>query len=144
VFDVLTGLELPALAGSPPVGAIIAATVTAHRLDGLSELAFDGGVLLVPRLPQAAGARLRLRIRAEDILLALEEPRAISANNVLAASVLGIAAGGDVYADVQLLCGAVRLVARITRASAGRLALETGKPVYAIIKSVTVDAPASP
>ena len=141
VFDVLTGLELPALAGSPPVGAVIAATVSAHRDDGLTALAFDGGTLFVSRLSDPIGTRLRLRVRAEEIMLALEEPRGISANNVLAAQVIAIAESGA-QADIQLLCGATRLIARITRASAQRLALAPGKPVYAIVKSVTVDAPA--
>jgi molybdate transport system ATP-binding protein len=138
VFDLLTGLELPELAGSPPLGAVIAATVAAHRADGLSELAFDGGILLVTRRAEPVGARLRLRIRAEEILLALEEPRQISANNVLAATVLAVRASGG-QADVQLACGPTRLVARITEASAARLGLAPGKPVHAIVKSVTVD-----
>ncbi|MEJ0028502.1 MAG: molybdenum ABC transporter ATP-binding protein [Rhizomicrobium sp.] len=142
VFDVLTGLELPALAGSPPVGAVIAATVAAHRDDGLTALDFDGGTLFVSRLSDPVGTRLRLRVRAEEIMLALEEPRGISANNVLSARVAAVAENG-LQADVQLLCGATRLIARITSASAARLALAPGKPVYAIVKSVTVDAPAA-
>jgi molybdate transport system ATP-binding protein len=140
VFDVVTGLELPALAGAPPVGAVIAATVALPRDDGLTALAFDGGTLLVSELGTPAGARLRVRIRAEEIMLALEEPRGISANNVLACRVIALAEAGP-QADVQLVCGATRLVARITRASARRLELAAGKPVFAIVKSVTVDAP---
>jgi molybdate transport system ATP-binding protein len=73
--------------------------------------------------------------------LALEEPRAISANNILPARVLAV--GGDAQADVQLACGNTRLVARITRASVARLGLVSGSQVFAIVKSVTVDAPAS-
>jgi molybdate transport system ATP-binding protein len=138
VFDVLTDLELAAIAGAPPVGAVIAATVGAARGDGLTALDFDGGTLFVTRLNQPAGARLRVRVRAEEIMLALEEPRGISANNVLAARVVAI--GGDAHADVQLACGATRLIARITRASCARLALAAGTPVFAIVKSVTVDA----
>jgi molybdate transport system ATP-binding protein len=140
VFDVLTGLDLPALAGSPPAGAVLSATVAAHHDDGLTALAFDGGTILVSRLAAPAGTQLRLRIRAEEIMLALEEPRAISANNVFLAIVLAVVEKGG-HADVQLACGATRLVARITAASAARLGLVAGRPVYAIVKSVTVDAP---
>ncbi len=142
VFDVLTGLELTALAGAPPVGAVIAAAVAEHRDDGLTALAFDGGTILVSRLSDPPGTKLRLRVRAEEIMLALEEPRGISANNVLAARVAAVAENG-LQADVQLACGATRLVARITAASARRLGLAPGKPVFAIVKSVTVDAPAA-
>jgi molybdate transport system ATP-binding protein len=139
VFDVLTDLDLPAIAGAVPAGAVMAATVGAPRDDGLTPLDFDGGTILVTRLAAPVGTRLRLRVRAEEIMLALEEPRGISANNVLKATVvrLGEAAG---QADVQLQCGAARLVARITTASARRLGLQPGLSVYAIVKSVTVDA----
>ena len=143
VFEVLTGLELAALAGSPPLGAVIPVTVAAHRDDGLTALGFDGGTLLVAQMAQAVGTRLRVRVRAEEILLALEAPRAISANNILAAEVLAVGGDGGTQADVQLRCGATRLVARITKASAARLALAPGKPVFAIVKSVTVDTPAA-
>ena len=122
VFDVLTGLELSSLAGSAPMGAVIAARVARHRDDGLSELAFDGGVLLVSHLDAPMGSTPRVRVRAEEIMLALEEPRAISANNVLPGRVSAIGGSGD-QADVQLACGNTRFVARITRASAARLAL---------------------
>jgi len=139
VFDVLTELELPSLAGARPVGAVIEAIVGERRADGLTALGFDGGILLVQELKQPKGTRVRVRIRAEEIMLALEEPRTISANNVLLVQVREIRHDRETQADVQLLCGKTRLVARITRASRERLALATGMPVFAIIKSVTVD-----
>jgi molybdate transport system ATP-binding protein len=140
VFDILTDLELLILAGSAPVGAVIAAAVGAPRDDGLTPLAFDGGTLLVSRLATPPGTRLRVRVRAEEIMVAIEEPRGISANNVLSATVSAIAEAGTAQTDVRLAVGSTHLVARITRASAARLALAPGKPVYAIVKSVTVDA----
>jgi molybdate transport system ATP-binding protein len=142
VFEVLTSLELPSLAGSPPLGAVIPATVLAHRDDGLTALAFDGGTLFVPKLKRPAGAKLRLRVRAEEIMLALEEPRTISANNILLARVVAVSGTADTNADILLACGNTRFTARITHASCARLALSPGKPVFAIVKSVTVDMPA--
>lgn len=140
VFDVLTRLELPSLAGAPPAGAVISATVGAPRADGLIPLAFDGGTLFVSRLAASRGQAVRVRIRAEEIMLAREEPKAISANNVLPGQIVAVT-GGD-PSDVQIACGPTRLVARITRASAARLELAPGMPVFAIVKSVTVDASA--
>jgi molybdate transport system ATP-binding protein len=144
VFDVLTDIELPELAGASSVGAVIEAKVAGRRGDGLTALAFDGGTLLVQELSQAEGTLLRVRIRAEEIMLALEEPRTISANNVLLMSVLSLRHDSATHADVQLLCGRTRLVARITRSSLERLKLEAGKPVFAVIKSVTVDTQTAP
>ncbi len=132
VFELLPALD-------PASGGLFRATVVRHRDDGLSELAFDGGVLLVARVARAGGASLRVRIAAQDIMLAREEPRAISANNVLPATILSIAGDTGTHADVTIACGATRLTARITRASAQRLALAPGMTVFAIVKSVTVD-----
>ena len=56
----------------------------------------------------------------------------------LSMSVSAIAPAGEI-ADVELVCGGVRLVARITAASAKRLELAEGIPAWAVIKSVTVD-----
>jgi len=142
VFDVLSDIELPAFAGS--LGAVIETIIGRRRADGLSGLDFDGCTLLVQELNRPQGTVLRVRIRAEEIMLALEEPRTISANNVLLMSVLGVRHDSATHADVQLLCGRTRLVARITRASLERLALAAGKPVFAIIKSVTVDTQMTP
>jgi molybdate transport system ATP-binding protein len=137
VFDLLTKID-----GSiPTLGAVLDAQVAAHRAsDGLSVLSFDGGQLIVSQIARDVGSRVRVRIRAEDILLAREEPRAISANNVLPTAVSALRAGDGAQSDVQIACGATKLVARITQASAARLALAPGVPVFAIIKSVIVDS----
>jgi molybdate transport system ATP-binding protein len=140
VFDMLANLEFSELTGAPSYGAVIDTRVAAHRgEDGLSVLAFDGGELIVPLLRAAIGSRLRVRIRAEDVMLAVEEPHGISANNVLPCTVIAIRETGTAHAEVQLLCGSARLLARITRASAKRLALIPGMGVFAVTKSVIVD-----
>lgn len=135
VFELLTDID--GVAGIEPLGAVFEATVAAHGADGLSRLEFNGGALYVRRLPQETGARVRIRLRAEDIMLALSEPKDISANNVLSARVQSIRVAGE-SADVRLLCSATPLVARITASSRARLRLEPGIDVYAVVKSVTV------
>jgi molybdate transport system ATP-binding protein len=138
VFDLLPDLEFARSAGIAPAGAVFTATVRGPRADGLTVLAFDGGELIVGRLAQPIGARLRVRLRAEDIMLALEEPKAISANNILPATVTGVQRH-DPSAEVQLLCGGVKLVSRITAASLARLGIAPGMRLFAIVKSVTID-----
>ena len=118
------------------MGAVFDAKLAGVR-EGLSLLAFEGGVLVVKMLSLETGARVRVRLRAEDIMLAREEPRAISANNVLSCVIAALRTKNG-EADVQLLCGATKLVARITDASRVRLGLEPGVSVFAIVKSVTV------
>ena len=127
------------LPGRYGVGAVIDATMLGPRDDGLAELAFDGGRLAVAA-KAAPGTRLRIRLYAEDILIALVAPEAISANNVLPVTVGEVRIAGD-FADVMLQAGVARLVARITAASAQRLALAPGLAAFAVIKSATVDLP---
>ena len=139
-FDLLPDLEFTGLTGENPIGAVFPAKIASHRdPEGLSELAFDGGMLFVPRLNRPIGAPLRVRLKAEDVMLARTMPSDISANNVLSAKVAATRNAGGVHADVQLACGGVKIVARITRASLDRLEIQTGMPLFAVVKSVTVD-----
>ncbi|GAA0524980.1 molybdate transport system ATP-binding protein [Rhizomicrobium palustre] len=135
VFELLT--DIGAVAGVQPLGAVFEAAIAAHQADGLTRLSFAGGILYVPGLSQPTGTRLRVRLRAEDIMLALSEPSGISANNVLTCTLGDIRSVGD-HADVQLHAGPTQLVARITEASRARLKLEKGMQVYAVVKAVTV------
>ena len=128
-----------AVSSSALLGGLLDAVVTGPLDDGLTSLAFDGGSIAMPLTAQL-GQRLRLRIAAEDILIARQKPDGISANNVLAVTVADVRFCGAL-ADVALQTGAARLVARITAASARRLALAPGMAVFAIVKSVAVDRP---
>lgn len=137
VFDLLSE---PAIGVAVPGrGTVFPATVLKHQGDGLTALRFDGGVILVPQVARPPGSRLRVRIAADDVIIARERPVAISANNVLPARVEPGHAQSATHADVGLRCGGVRIVARITRASCERLALRAGEEIFAIIKSVAVD-----
>jgi molybdate transport system ATP-binding protein len=142
VFDLLSAPELGALV--PVQGAVFPARICGERPDGLMELAFDGGVLLVSRLAKPAGTPLRVRIRSDEVMLSLVRPEKISANNILPAEVIAIHAAGEANVDVQLLCGKTKLVSRITRASLTRLCLEPGAGIFAIVKSVTIDPQLGP
>ncbi len=118
------------------IGAVLDAVSLGPREDGLTELAFDNGRLAVTqKVP--AGARLRVGLAADDILIARVKPQEISANNILRATVVQVNVTGDI-AEVALQAGAAWLLARITAASAQRLALAPGLPVFAIVKTVTV------
>ncbi|MGI9384768.1 MAG: molybdenum ABC transporter ATP-binding protein [Methyloligellaceae bacterium] len=140
VFDIMSRLDLFPLTGRFEAGAVIEARVAAHD-DGhhLTELTFDGHSLYVPRIDAPPGTPVRMRIRARDVTLALDRPTRISANIVLPATIVEIRSDPGAHADVQLACGNAKLIARITRHSVARLELEPGTPVFALVKSITVD-----
>jgi molybdate transport system ATP-binding protein len=81
---------------------------------------------------------VRAYIRARDVMLSLRPPEEISALNVLAGRIAAIESGGA-QAEVRLDCNGAALIARLTAKSVQRLALAPGKPVYAVIKSVSFE-----
>ena len=131
VFDLLAGLG-----AEKPVGAVLQATVGDIQ-DGLSTLLFDGGTLLATEVGQP-GKQVRVRIGADEILIAREAPKAISANNILPVTISSVRLDG-MRAEVEMHCGSARLVARITAASVQRLQLKAGISAFAVIKSVIVE-----
>lgn len=140
MFDVMTRLDLFTGKDKLLPGAVLDAAIDSHdHPHALTVLSFAGGRLIVPHIARGQrGDKIRIRIDADDVMLALAEPKEVSANNVLPATVTATRAGNDAYADVQLTLGEARLVARITRRSAERLKLAPGVKVFAVIKSVTV------
>jgi len=81
---------------------------------------------------------VRAYIRSRDVMLSLQPPQEISALNVLSGKVSGIA-GSGAQADVRLDCNGATLVARLTAKSVQRLGLAPGRPVFAVIKSVSFE-----
>ena len=131
VFEVLAGRG-----AEKPLGAVLEALVGEKEGD-LTALHFDGGKLLVAETGEK-GKKVRVRIGADEILIAREAPTAISANNILPAMISDVTLDGA-RAEVVMRCGSALLVARVTAASVGRLALAKGIPVFAVIKSITVE-----
>ena len=127
--------------GLREAGAILTARVAAQDEDGLTRLDGAAGPLWLSRIGAAPGTPLRLRILAQDVMIALDRPAGISALNVLPATVRDLTpAEGGVL--VRLDAGGEVLLARITRRSAAALDLRPGKPVHAVLKAVSV-APGS-
>jgi molybdate transport system ATP-binding protein len=137
LFEMTSRLDL--FGGTPLLpGAVLEATIAGHdEAHGLTELVFAGETLVVPKIARARGEKVRIRIDADDVMLALVRPEGVSANNVLPAVIGAIKEDGP-HADVQLRVDGAALIARITRRSCERLALRPGTPVFALIKSVTV------
>jgi len=136
-------LDILPLADAGDAGSVLDAVVARHDdAFQLTTLNSRAGELQVPRLAAEVGARVRAYIRARDVMLSLRPPEEISALNVLAGKVTEIApanSGGGAQADVRLDCGGAALLARLTAKSVQRLALAPGRPVYAVIKSVSFE-----
>jgi molybdate transport system ATP-binding protein len=126
--------------GDREVGAVITATLTAQEGDGLSQLACDSGPIYLPHIDAPLGTRLRIRILAQDVILARDAPTGLSALNILPATVTALHNHGASVL-VQLHAGRDQILARITARSATALGLVPGTPCFAILKTAAV-APA--
>ncbi len=86
------------------------------------------------------GARLRLRVRARDVMLAKSAPPDLSALNIFPAVVADIGGGEDGRSSRSASTATARRWWRgSTRYSVERLGLAPGVPVHALVKSVALD-----
>lgn len=143
VADVLNRADIQALvlgdrAPADP-STIVEATVARHdEAHRLTEVAFAGATVSLPRLDLAPGAPVRLRLHARDIAIATERPVSLSIQNAIEARLAALVPAGEAQVDAKLAVGAVTLTARITRRAAERLALREGMTVWALVKSVVL------
>lgn len=125
-------------AGAREAGAVLTVRVVRHHEDGLTELDAGGPSLFLPRVPQAPGSRLRVRIAAHDVILSRGRPEGLSALNILPGVVHEVRPGEGPGAIVAIDTTAGRVLARITRRSASSLGLAQGEEVHAVVKTVSV------
>ena len=134
-------LSDPALApalGLREAGSVLTARVIARDADGLTRLDCAGTPVWLPGVDAPAGSLVRLRLLAQDVMLATTRPEGISALNILPARVRAIHLGDGPGALVQLDINGETLLARITRRSVLALGLAPGVPVHAIVKALSV------
>jgi molybdate transport system ATP-binding protein len=121
-------------------GAVLEMTVSARdERFGVTVLSSGAGEIRVPATGLEVGRTIRVRIRARDVMIATERPRGLSALNILAGTVDAIHPGNGALADVRIDCHGQMVVSRVTRLSVSELGLTVGKPVFAVVKSVTFD-----
>ena len=129
------------LAARDDAGSVLEARVAEHHpARQLSLLRAGPLALWVPLVAGSLGTRLRVRIPAREVILATEAPQGISLHNVLPVLVVAVSEDQARHtAMVELGSGDVRLLARITPDAVARLGLRPGKPVLALVKSMSVD-----
>ncbi len=127
----------PAL-GLRDAGSILTTRVTAQDPDGLTQLECAAGPLWLPRIDAPLGSSLRIRILAQDVMLATSRPEGVSALNILPGTVLDIRQGDGPGALIRIDLGGEPILVRVTRRSTAALALAPGLPVFAVLKAVSV------
>lgn len=124
--------------GKAPYGTIFSGKVTAidERLR-IMDVSVAGGTLKLPLANgRGMGSTVHAIVNASDVALATEPPTGISIQNILRGEITAIDASQDnAIADITLDMKGHILPSRITRASLENMQLQTGKTVYALIKT---------
>jgi len=137
VLDSPTSASVAQLAGFENLftGVIVARRRDAGTMQCRLTAGGTGTEVETPLADGDEGSAVRLAIRAGDILLATEEPRNLSARNVLRGRLTSLTREGPtVHAAVEAEAGA-RFAVHLTPGSRDALALAAGDPVWLIIKT---------
>ena len=135
---ILTRVDLP-IAREHEASSVIEARVVEHdHTFYLTKLEFEGGDLFVNWLNREVGSRLRLQIRAKDVIIAREKPQQSSILNIFPATVEEMQAHGRGRMVVRLNIAGVHILARITQTSQFLLNLKVGDQVFAEMKSMAI------
>jgi molybdate transport system ATP-binding protein len=115
---------------------IFDATVVAlHEDRGTMACRLGGAVELETPLVRAeVGSRLRVGIRAGDLLLATEYPHGLSARNVLPGTIRRLEQR-DVIIAALVDCGGTEFEVHVTLAARDALQLGAGKSVWVVVKT---------
>ena len=140
--DILGEIDQTPLAQDYDVRSLFKGSITAHdKALHMMQLDVSGYDIHIPAIKGInIGDKLRLRIRASDVALALSSPKGVSIRNILSAIILDISADETAsHTIVTLDIKGGQLKARITRAACADLNLKTGQNVYALIKSISFE-----
>jgi molybdate transport system ATP-binding protein len=103
-----------------------------------------GQSIVIPEINVPVGDEVRLRIRTREVSIATRRPEGISIRNILSGTVSQVVEELDTaFAEALIDLGSAKLRARLTRAAVHDLRLCSGMPVFALIKSITLDGRAA-
>jgi len=144
VEDVMNRLDLVRTAGDGDAGTVIPVRVE-HCDDafGIATLSFAGGVFQVAAPDLRTGDRLRIRVRARDVSLAIKRPIDVSVLNIFEGTVSSVSNTGKPQADVSVDVGGAIIWSQITRKSLNDLRIQPGSKVFTMVKAVAIDRPSA-
>jgi molybdate transport system ATP-binding protein len=134
--------RLRAMIGPDAVGAIVDGAVIG-REDGVLRVRVGEGELRVNAAGPAPGATLRVQLLARDVIVSTQKPQFLSVRNSLKGVVSAIEDdGASDLISIDLgssgCGGGATILARVTKAATRELALVSGMPVWALVKSMSL------
>ncbi|MBF0380851.1 MAG: molybdenum ABC transporter ATP-binding protein [Magnetococcales bacterium] len=141
ISDMMTSLELP-LAHRSDASTVLTARVVAHDPSyHLNHLEFGEPAqrLFIANNNLAIGDKVRVRIFARDVSLALDHPSNTSILNLFPAQVVEVAQENPAQYVVKLMVGNSPILARITKKSLQSLSIKKGLSLIAQVKSIALE-----
>lgn len=137
--DILARTDFARLTELEDPGNVLEGHVASHG-EGSTTVSIAGGELRIPAIAGEVGDAVQLRVNPRDVVLATERLSGISIRNSLKAQVHGVETQQDNQVVVSLIVGDQLLKARVTADAARELELREGRTIYALIKTVALDA----
>jgi molybdate transport system ATP-binding protein len=139
VASVSRDAKLRAIVGTDSVGAVVSGHIERVDTAGLAILRVGDAELTVDIEAARPRQRIQLQVLARDVIIATEPPRGLSVRNVVPARVVSVTPDSGRAVLVELdIGGNTLLLARITERASDELALVPDKPVWALIKAVSL------
>jgi|TARA_Y100000588_G_scaffold304879_1_gene327984 molybdate transport system ATP-binding protein len=140
IESVMNRPDLASISGMGDPSSVIQAHI--KKLDtanGLAILAFDSGEFCVPARNLEVNARVRVRIRARDVSIALKKPEGISVLNIFPGTVQHITNKDEIQVDLSVQVGNEVIWAQITHKSLHDLQIKPGSDVFVMVKAMAID-----
>jgi molybdate transport system ATP-binding protein len=139
VVAVSRNRELRAMIGTEALGAVVEGEIgSVEASTGLARVKVGRGHLNVQSEGLTPGRRVRIRLLARDLILAVEPPLGLSVRNCLEGTLSSLTPEGGQTELVEIDIGDARLIAQVTSSASAELALSVGRRVWVLVKTVSL------
>jgi molybdate transport system ATP-binding protein len=141
IEEVLGGLDIRGTGDGLEAGSLLVGNCDSFDAGmGLAQIGVEGQSVSLPISAMQTGTGVRLRIKANDVALALAKPVGTSIQNMLECEITRISQVGLSHVEVGLKLGGQQMRSRITAKAAQDLKLAVGGKCIAMLKAVALEA----
>jgi len=143
IQDLLGRTDTPLLSMRNDIGSLLSLRRLSDQAEDAGfEADLDGQRVYLPSSATSIGEHFRAYVPANEVIIATQTPMGLSVRNILRGAIGRIRDRGDGTVLVEIELGPQRLLSAVTPAAVRSLGLVVGLEVFALIKSVSLDAPA--
>jgi molybdate transport system ATP-binding protein len=131
--------ELRAIVGPEAVGAVLDGIVSSvDETRNIADVQLGRSTLRISARNARVGSSVRVRLLARDIILATEQPHALSVRNAIEGVIDEVSDDDGEAKLVRVDIGGAFVLSRVTVAAVEALRLQRGQAVWVLIKAVSM------